>query len=199
MLLNVAARESSLWHQWRLEGAMAQWCALFVLAFLLMGCASPIALSDLKTVPVGEAIVFGHVKVSSDGKPLVWRETALGRELPSFGPETFTIFLMTDAASQETSYPLAGNGSFYWRLPPGEYTITGFQQGGRRGRIFALFSIAEGQSFVYIGTLSVEFNGSRYRMRIKDEHDQALQGFRTKFSEISGEPAKSLMQLEKPL
>ena len=182
---------------------MTKSCLILGLAVLLTNCAAPLALSDLKAVPQGEAVVFGRVEVIWEGKPIVWPETGF-RFFVQGPPSIFQIFILPDSASEEIHYVLSGDGSFYWHLPPGGYTVTGFQRGASgggfyRGRIFALFTVPQEQSVVYLGTLTLDFFGKGDQMRVKDEYDQALQGVKSKFPELGSKAAKNLMQLEKPL
>jgi hypothetical protein len=112
-------------------------------------------------------------------------------------------------------YTLARDGSFYWHLLPGRYTITSFKW--RRGAsylirpIFANFSIPEQIAPVYIGTLAISLTQTGPRgysqslwklplaspmMHIKDDYEQALQGLRSNISGIKGDATKNLMRLE---
>lgn len=162
---------------------------LFVLTLLLTSCASPIALSDMKTLPQGEALIFGRMKVIEFGV----RTEGWGSRL----------HILPDADSEPVRHVLTGDGSFYWHLPPGGYTITDFQM--RRGfpviislrPIFAQFMVPEATSLVYIGTLTINLPSGLVPMRIEDEYGQASQRLKSKFPKIQGEATKSLMHLEK--
>ena len=104
-----------------------------------------------------------------------------------------------------------GDGSFYWHLQPGNYTIaefdwrrktTGFLSSGTeevRGRIFATLKVPEEGSLTYVGTLTMVFEdkGYRYFMGVEDEFDQASKVFNSKFPNLKREAVKNLMQLEK--
>ncbi len=174
---------------------------ILVIGLLITGCYVPslVDISDIKTLPPGEAIVFGRVKVISDGEPLEW-----GVHL-----KRFLVSILPDGRSTEEDYELSGDGFFYWHLRPNSYTITAFQYinlsligtpaGTRSGRIFAQFTIPKGKPVIYIGTLRLDFFGNRYNMLIEDDYDNALQRLRSTLGEITGEVTKSLMQLEKPL
>lgn len=174
---------------------MAKAYLLLILTLLLTSCVSPspIDLAAAKAFPEGEAIVFGRVKVIRKGKPSHWT----GR--------SFRIHILPDTGAKPVSYGLKGDGSFYWHLSPGGYTITGFQWwqplrafGPVVGRhIFTWFMIPEETSLVYVGTLVISFEEGRYIMRIEDEYAQALQGLKGKFPELKGQAAKRLMNLEK--
>ena len=161
---------------------------LLILTLFLAGCASnPIDFSKGKTLPQGEAIVFGRVGVIYKGEPKIWKY------------RVFLILVLPTNTSEAFSYGLLGDGSFYWHLPPGAYAISGFDwiETGRRGRIFAEFVVAEGEPIIYIGKLTLDFvQRYRYVMRVEDDYDLAIQKFKEKFPEIEAEPTKNLMKLE---
>ena len=169
---------------------------LFVTVLLLLtGCASTeiIHLGDASTIAVlpEKALAFGRVKFASKGKPM---QLML--------PWNFRVYILSEAMSQPLEYVLRGDSSFYWHLRPGEYTITSFWWNrlfsDKRGRIFAQFVIPEGEAIVYIGTLTIGFEDEgNYWTRVEDEYSQALQALRSKFAEVTEEPPKSLMHLEK--
>lgn len=170
--------------------------------------ASPIDLITAKTIPVGESAVFGRVKLILNEKPFVWDE-------PQW--DNFCLYLLPDSGSEPVVYTLARDGSFYWHLLPGRYTITSFNW--RRGAnywsfirpIFASFSIPEQMAPVYIGTLVLSLTQTGPPgisqalwklprapplMHIEDDYEQALQGLRSNISGIKGDATKSLMRLE---
>jgi hypothetical protein len=118
---------------------------------------------------------------------------------------------LKDSPSEGVMYLLKIDGTFYWHLRPGDYTVaefewrrssSGFLSSGiesLRGRIFANFKVAEPGSLIYIGTLTMLFEdkGYRYFMRVEDEFDQVPNIFSGKFPNIKKEAVKNLMQLEK--
>jgi hypothetical protein len=177
---------------------------LIILILSLTNCATSIDLLKTKTVPQNESVVFGRIKVISKGEELNW---------PTITIHRFNVSILEDGSSEGVVYMLAGgDGSFYWHLRPGEYTIAGFDWRRRktnflglsdteevRGRIFANFKVAKGDSLVYIGTLTMVFEdkGYRYFMGVGDDFDQAFKVFGEKFPNIKGEAVKNLMQLEK--
>lgn len=174
-----------------------------LLIIFLTSCATSIDLLQTKTVPQNESIVFGRIKVISKGEELNW---------PTYPIHRFNISILKDGSSEGVMYTLTrGDGSFYWHLQPGNYTIaefdwrrktTGFLSSGTeevRGRIFATLKVPEEGSLTYIGTLTMVFEdkGYRYFMRVEDEFDQATKVVGSKFPSIKGEAVKNLMQLEK--
>ena len=168
----------------------------FALILFLTGCATnPIDFSKAKTVPQEEAVVFGRVNVIYKDEPKVWGKLS--------SPGVFNILVLPGGSSEAFLHMLREDGSFYWHLPLGSYTISGFQwtgRGGTRsGRIFAEFTIPERKSITYIGKLTLIFDRNYSSvMQIEDDFDQAIQEFKKKFPETKEEPVKNLMKLEVP-
>lgn len=198
-----------------------QWLALgdellliLTIVLLIASCAgtkplppdSPITLTTGKTIPVRESVVFGRIKLIANENSLVWDELQW---------DNFHLYLLPNSGSEPIVYTLTRDGSFYWHLLPGRYTITSFKW--RRGSdylirpVFANFSIPEQISPVYIGTLSIRvtqtgspaYSQATWKlplasplMHIEDDYEQALQGLRNSFSGIKGQATKSLMRLE---
>lgn len=163
-----------------------------VARFLTGEPRAPFELAAGKTIPENDAVVFGRIKVVSWGSAVEWGS------LESVAP--FRVYLLSDTGSTPVPYDLVGDDSFYWHLPPGVYTITGFrwpQRGGTRSRrIYAQFTVSEDSQLIYIGTLTIGLDRD-YRLQIEDEYDQAISSLRAEFPHITGEVAKSLMHLEK--
>ncbi len=185
---------------------MAKQYYILILALLLTSCTkarppSPIALGDIEAVPPGEAIVLGRVKFVREGEPVDWDSSAKGW--------TFQVHILPDTDPRcfycpgPIPYELTGDGSFYWHLRPGGYTITEFRwykpsrvtAKARGRRIFAHFIVPEATSPLYIGTLTIRFEEGRYAMRVEDEYDRTPE--KVTSLGISGEVTKHLMQLGK--
>ncbi len=171
-----------------------RWSGFFLvvtLSLVLTGCASsPIILSETTIVPQNEGIVFGRVKVMSDGK---------AKSLSSiFGESTWDIVILPNGSSRATYCPLSGEGYFYWHLQPGGYVIAGFEEGGgkKKGRLFVHFTVHRENSVTYIGTLTILFAGARYTGFVEDEYDLAVTKFENKFPKIKGEITKNPMKME---
>lgn len=182
---------------------------LLILALFLSGCASDrFDLSKTTAVPQGEGVVFGRVKVTSDGK--------IENLSRAFGKGTFSIVILPDTSSEGITIPLKKEGYFFWHIQSGGYTIAGFQLGSSldyiRGRIFAHFDVTR-DKVMYIGTLTMVFDRGgktrklmealgildakwRYVMFVEDEFDSAEQEFRKRFPEIREDITKSLMVME---
>lgn len=166
-------------------------CHLIVLMpLLLTSCASasPIALSNLKTFPAGEAVVFGRVQLVSMGRIL---------ELKEFGLIAPRLIIVPDGTGRAVPYDLSGDGSFSWQLLPGRYSIAAFHLGKWQERVFARFVVPDATPLVYIGTLVIGFEEG-LRFMIEDDYEWALRSLKGKFPDLAGPTRKSLMQLEKP-
>lgn len=168
--------------------------------------ASPIDLSTAKSIPAGETVVFGRVKVIVNEKPFIWDDPRWDK---------FHLYLLPDSGSEPVVYTLAHDGSFNWHLLPGRYTITSFKW--YRGSnyllrlISASFSVPEQVKPIYIGTLVIKLTQTGARgypqsswrlprdfplMHIEDDYRQALQGLRHNIPRIKGDITKNLMRLE---
>jgi len=178
---------------------------ILILALLLISCASPLGHSvrlydyDIETVPGQEALVFGRVKVIEKGEPLDW---GFWKDRTS----SITILPESNPERAPYSYELDGDGSFYWPLPAGGYTITDFQTWYYRGVfradrlvrrvIFARFIIPEAPAPIYIGTLTIREEEGRYTIHVEDEYEQAFQRLKERVPEVTGPVTKRLMQLK---
>ena len=175
---------------------------ILILALLLTSCASPfghmVRLYEIETVPGQEALVFGRVKVVENGESLNW-------SFSFFRASSFTIHILPEAGPEPVSYfyYVKEDGSFYWPLSAGGYTITDFNWtvftgiiGSDQRVIFAQFVVPEETPLVYIGTLTIHFEQGRYTMGVEDEYDQALEVVKQRFPEARGPVTKRLMQLK---
>ena len=109
------------------------------------------------------------------------------------------VHILPDAGATPVSYIVTGDGSFYWHLPSGGYTITGFEWHTlgwvRRGHIFAHFTVPAQTSLVYVGSLVI-YPGE-HTVRIHNKYNQARNNLRNTFPTIKGETTKSVMHLRK--
>jgi len=164
--------------------------SLFII-LLLTGCAtSPIDLSEIKSLPQGEGIVFGRVKVIEGRK-----EKNLSSVL---GESQFRVIILPDNSSKAIYVPLKDDGSFIWHLPEGSYTIASFEwrsHGTLEGRIFANYRVLKNKA-TYIGTLAISFSGTRYVTYVADEYELSSVTFKHKFPDMQEEVIRYLMQME---
>jgi len=176
-----------------------------LLALLLTSCISPRHLVrlydyDIETVPGQEALVFGRVKVVENEESLDWNSS-------SFAFTSFLIHIEPEAGPEPVSYTyyVKEDGSFYWPLSAGGYTITDFSWtvftgiiGSDRRVIFARFVVPEETPLIYIGTLTIHSEAGRYTMRVEDHYDHALQRLIQRFPNVKEPVTKRLMQFELP-
>ncbi len=139
--------------------------------------------------------MFGRVNVIYKGEQKVWK---------GIRPYTpFQILVLPANTKEAYSYALLDDGSFYWHLPTGSYAISGFQWtaagggGTKSGRIFAEFVVRENEHLIYIGKLTLDFDGKyHYAMRIEDDYERAIENLKNKFPEMKYEPVRNLMKWE---
>lgn len=161
-----------------------------------IACApSPIALMNTEAVQSDEGVVFGRVKIVSNGSE--WENFST-----IFGESRMSVLILPTDSSQGAYYPLRGSGSFFWHLPSGDYTIAGFEgitsgffSQRIKGRIFARFKVVPGEA-TYIGTLTLLFVGNRYSTGVEDEYGSTLDEYRKRFPQIRLEHRKDLMLME---
>lgn len=159
------------------------------LALLLVACAGQLQIKDVEAPSPNQSIVFGTIDIVQGGKPQPWK---------SFWVEAW-IILLRPGSTEGMPYKIGGDGSFYWGLDPGDYTILGFElleRGKQSGRIGATFTVSEGAKSIYIGTLKVLMEESAYKLGISDDYPAAAESFKKRFPKAE-EPVKSLARLEK--
>lgn len=181
---------------------LERWLGALLLCMVVAGCAAyPLNTMESAQVPAGQTVFFGRIDVHSGGKPITWRSTSFGRQL-GFGSGEFVVMVMEKGSTVPVEYVLSGDGTFYWRLPPGQYVLAGYSwRSGitRQGRIFAEFKVPDDRAAVYIGKLTIAFWGPRYQMRVGDEFEEAKGRFAAHLPDWEREVIKSLMQLEEKI
>jgi hypothetical protein len=174
--------------------------ALWILVLSATGCAffqppPTIEVSNVASVPEGEGIVFGRVKVNDEGTLIDW-----GRPYSTkYG--SLTIVVAQEHGSKYWRYRLSEDGSFYWHLPTGSYSILAFNYYSRERELFTIrpivarFSIFESKKLAYIGTLAITFIENGHSIRIEDEYEEALDAL--PFPVMKPAIPKHFMSLEK--
>jgi hypothetical protein len=173
--------------------------AIIILTVLILlgGCvtAGPLSFTG-DASPRSEGLVFGHIKVVVNNRPINWTHEFLG-------PGVFYVFVLPDDASEATYYSLSQDGFFCWTLPPGKYAVAGFMwiPAGLHemyGRLFARFEVVEGQPVRYIGTLKITFQTKGvYGKTVENECEVAQAQFKLKYPTAQGEITQDLMNIEK--
>ncbi len=188
-------------------------CGAFLLSVFVLplfwGCVTTVPQSRIdhssnEEIPKGEAVVFGRAKVERDNKVLIWKAEpkVVSIVIYQFRPQFFMVFIKEEATKKEFVYRLVGDGSFSWRLPPGAYSITGYYYNPGATHVESHFApgltpgfvVSEGDSAVYIGTLSIDLHptGSDV-MEIVDEYDQSLPALKSRFPRLAAWAKKGLM------
>ena len=171
------------------------------LAMALSGCLAP-PLQNATAPQPGQSIVYGKVEVVTSGVRKEWECQEAQR---AFCDESFQVTTIPGGIGDARTYTIAGDGSFYWALPPADYTLVGWQwhlaPNGIRsqsGTIGARFTVAPGESAVYVGTVAIRMAGGRYGVGLADEHDAATAQLRQKFPTLAA-PAIRLAALYEEL
>lgn len=184
---------------------------LFVLPFFC-SCVTPIPQSRIdisltKEIPMGEAVVFGQVKVTKDGKILSWKPDPKVISIGAyrFWPDFFTVFIKEETTNKEFVCRLVGDGSFYWHLPAGAYSMTGYHyiigsanvESHFPPQLTPTFVISKGDSADYIGALSIEVHPiGNDVMRIDDEYDRAVRDLKSELPVMISKSKKGLMAFQ---
>jgi len=145
-------------------------CALaLATASALSSCLPrPPSLLPEVALPAGEAAVQGHVIVWSEDKAVIGGP---GQRIPVTAWDLFSLAVVSETTSQTFGQRLT-DGTLSWHLPPGRYTITGFDRAGRQsGRVGASFEVPSGAAAVCLGTLHLAFQSSRPWIEVEDTCD----------------------------
>lgn len=165
-----------------------------IMAFSLMiGCAqSPIELTEHQTLEQTKGAVFGKVNVLFRGEV---RKSLFTRS----GGSTISLLILPDDSGKGSHISLREDGYFFLQLTPGGYTIVSFEGGTSytiSGSVFAHFDV-HANTVSYIGTLVLFFEGDSYQRYVTDEYEMAKENLRGRFPQVSKEPGKNLMTMEK--
>lgn len=121
---------------------------------LAASCALALAclnvLDDVET-PGDGPVVFGRIVAEKDGK-----------RIASSWADEFRLIILPDGSQTAYTYKPDEDGFFCWELPPGDYTIAGWNRGSTKnnqtsGSIGVRFSVPNAAVPRYIGTLSILF------------------------------------------
>lgn len=168
---------------------------LVSVALAAVGCfyrPSSLSIDSTPATP-GEAVVIGRVRV------VLFK----GGEMWWHGTEWFEVFVYRDGVEKAAYHSLTEDGSFAWHLFPGQYTIIGFYMRGPslfvQEPLRVDFVIPEGNPFVYIGTLRLQFMSTTMmpEVSVEDDYQAAVNAFRTQHR-ASADVVKILMVVERP-
>jgi hypothetical protein len=183
--------------------------AILTIAASLAACQAPPAIERVEAPVEGKNIVFGRVDVQSSNRPSEWSGSCADK-IYLVCPDDFEVWVVRSGSRELTSHRLAGDGSFYWTLAPGAYSLLGWEwqtfkagtffEGSksrtRSGRIGGQFTVPADKNTVYLGTIEIQLSDSRYRSRVLDDHDVATRRLHEKFPTVETEPAASLVRLQ---
>jgi hypothetical protein len=156
-------------------------------------------MSGMRTIPEGEGLAFGRVKLKWKGDEKSFT-TVLGEK-------PWSVVILPDDSSTAIDFQLGGDGVFFWHLPPGGYTVAGFQgvtpelfSSRVKGRVFAHFNVVRSAG-MYIGMLTLSFDesGYPYQRTVEDEYELATRDLAARFPEIdiNMNVRKELMVMER--
>lgn len=173
------------------------------LALLGAGCgsvSSVIDVTDKQTLRPGEVLVLGrYTEVRNRdtvdfGEPHDWNFILVAHR-------DYSLLQLLNSDSMQIGVPLRNDGTFLWRLKPGEYTIIGksyhvpeinfWESWNPRWR----FTLLPEDSAVYIGNI---ISASPDSMRVRDDYQAAVQTLKTKIPGMTSRPVRRLMR-ETPL
>jgi hypothetical protein len=173
-----------------------------LLAVFASACESTGAIKRVEEPSEASNIVFGRVEVISPEKPEAWIDSCgFGQYMVC--PDAFRIIILPSGSKEVITHRLGGDGTFYWTLPQGKYTVAewewekwGAERGVKSGRVAVQFAIPEGQQSVYLGTLAIRMVGGRYAIKISDDFEDAVDHLGQKFPTIKTKAVKNLIYLE---
>ncbi len=185
-------------------------CCLALLALAAAGCQAAVNIPTLGHESAAKIedgkVAFGKISVIGRNGPIIWKGFTCQEVLTFDCPDVFRVYVFPKDVREPVSHLLKGDGSFYWVLAPGEYTIGGFKfedyEGARRkysvtGRIAATFAVPPDKPNVYLGTTTVFLGRGRCADKIEDEYDSARNGLKEQKDSPPGEPVKSLAVLDR--
>ena len=159
-------------------------------ALVLVACVGQLQVKDVDVPSLNQGIVFGKLDLTEDGKAQPWKSFFAGVEAK--------LLISQPGSRKAMTYSIGGDGSFYWGLEPGDYTILGFDilNGGiRSGHIGATFTVSEEAKSVYIGNLKVLMEKGIYAVGIEDDYSVAAELFKNRFPKAQN-PVKNLALLD---
>ncbi len=175
--------------------------ATFIAGFAILatGCGSvPPSIIDVtegQALRPGEVLVIGRYSEIRDedtvdfGEPHDWNFILVAHR------DVSTLWV-ADSANVQTGVPLRNDGTFLWRLKPGEYRLIGTILYHAAGYISEYwnpswtFNLLPGDSAVYIGNLITGTGGRQ----VKDEYQAAVQTLSRKVPGMNARPVIRLMR-----
>jgi hypothetical protein len=191
------------WASSRLLGGV-----LSAFAVLMWGCAATPE-ADRRAAPATTAEKPASHAPERDASGWVFGRIAVidkkGKEI-SFSDSIwtmsqFSVWLRSQQTGILSKQRVLGDGSFLWKLEPGEYVLAGFsgniwESGPLAGRLWGKFTVKPVPQASYIGTISVRSYDGYYRFGLKDDYEQALEKVNSQLQSAGREPVKVLLAFE---
>lgn len=135
--------------------------------------AYPGTLKDVEQPLAGQSLVIGSISVFKNGKP---------RTCSEFIVSDCRLIVLPPVGSHAMIYTFRG-GDFSWSLPPGDYTVLGFEyveNGIARIPVMAHFNVPAGGKTVYVGDLALVTKGRSTAAGLARAFDTAVAAYRVK-------------------
>lgn len=133
----------------------------------------PDRLRDVDQPAAGQSLAVGSITVLKDGKQKTCGEFILS---------DCRLIVLPPVGSHAMVYTFRG-GDFSWSLPPGEYSVLGFEyveNGIARIPVRAHFTVPAGGKTVYVGDLALVTRGNATAPALAHAYEIALAEFRAK-------------------
>lgn len=169
---------------------LIHWRLALVLVFasLVLGCESTNAIKTLDEVETSRIVSYGRVEVLSSKTPDSWFDEC-GFMEHMICPDAFRVIVLPASGGGPITHRLRGDGTFYWSLPPGDYTIAewewevwGHDRGVKSGTVAGQFTVPEAGA-AYLGTLTIALSDNRYAVSVKDDHEAATEMLKAKLGD----------------
>lgn len=168
---------------------------LVTAALFVLGCETAPTIKDVDTETVASDthIVFGTVDVfDQQGKR---QKFGMGWT----GANMFYLTILPASSSEATTYKVGKDGSFYWSLKPGDYTLLGWHwdyKGERRSSHLGIpFTVPESGGDTYLGSFVFRaFPGGLLPM-IEDRFDSVVSLYDRKFPGRKGTAVRRVAEM----
>lgn len=165
-------------------------------ALFLWGCTGAPTIKDAESIAPDSRIAFGSVEV--------WRaneQETLGTNW--LGHSGFYLMILPPDTDEAITYQLDKDGTFFWALEPGEYTLLGYQwfdEGLQRtGGIGTTFEVPAAGGDVYLGTIVFREIGPYLVTLFEDRFDVIAAQYDAKFPVRRGTTVKRLLEPADPV
>lgn len=177
---------------------------LFLTAAIAMtGCESTGAIKTPDEVESASHISYGRVHVLTSEKPESWIDDC-GVMKYMICPDAFRVIVIPADGGEPVTHRLKDDGTFFWALPPGNYTIAEYEwevwgrdRGVRHGTVDGQFTIPANPGATYLGTLTLDLYDGSYNLWVEDDYDEATQRLKAKLGQSFKSAQRSLITIDK--